>query len=497
MSLLINAEIYLLLCVSFFLLYILFFLHIRRFNYPIQRQLFFYYNSIVLFYSILIVYNNNYQTQYFTFFFEQNNMILLFKLLILFFFFLFFCVIQHYIKNYKINAFELYLLFVYCLISFLLLLSTSDVLLLYLLLELQSMCFYVLASLKKKNILSIEAGFKYFIIGSFSSSLLLFSFSLLYGITGLTNIKDFFYFFNFYFTSLDVHLIYFDAYLNVIIFSFTLLVVGFLFKLYAAPLHLWIVDVYNGVSVIVLTFFAIFPSIALYFFFFKILFIFFYISYLKYVLLFFAVASLFFGSLGALFQKKVKKLIAYSSIANTGYLLFILFFCVHVSILNVFNFLMYLIIYLISIFGLCTVLLSVYTKSFGMVTYLLQFLAQFRTVYKSNVLVSIILFVFICSIAGIPPFPGFIAKFYLFFNLFLLYSNYFFSLMFIIFTIIGTFYYLRIIKIVFFNYDTTYYFVYKISMLNALVMTCMTLFLLCLLFKPSILLNSVYLYTLI
>jgi NADH-quinone oxidoreductase subunit N len=192
--------------------------------------------------------------------------------------------IQQYTIDQKINHFEYILIFLFAILGILLLCSSNDLITAYLAIELQSLAFYVLAAFKKDSTFSVDAGLKYFILGAFSSSLLLFGFSIVYGVTGTTNFEDFKDLFfsvypgntfdyvkdsallnvtnpmdyqdNLYFsTSFDASL------LN---FALVFILVSLFFKLALAPFHLWSPDVYEGSLSSSTFFFAVIPKLGIF-----------------------------------------------------------------------------------------------------------------------------------------------------------------------------------------------------------------------------------------
>jgi len=184
------------------------------------------------------------------------------------------------------------------------------------LIELQSISSYVLAAMNKRNRYSVEAGLKYFILGSFTSILLVFGFALLYGFSGMLHIED-----------LSLYIVYVEhtqLYSFILLYvSLLLVLVGFLFKIYASPFHFWVADVYQGSPTSVTIFFATIPVLSYTYVFIKIYILvlsIFFIAHMN-ILFMLSILSLLSGVAGALIQKKVKKLIAYSSITTVGYIL--------------------------------------------------------------------------------------------------------------------------------------------------------------------------------
>lgn len=195
------------------------------------------------------------------------------------------------------------------------LISCNDFILFYLLIELISLSLYILVSFKVNNPYSTEAGFKYFILGAFSSCLLLFGISIIYATTGLT-----------LFTELSMDLQYMlieDVPVDyMILLGATLVLSSLLFKLAASPFHAWAPDVYDGSPTIVTVFVSTGPKVAIIGSLVRILSVFYALHmYWQYILVFAGVLSITVGTFSALGQTKLKRLFAYSSISHIGYIL--------------------------------------------------------------------------------------------------------------------------------------------------------------------------------
>lgn len=158
---------------------------------------------------------------------------------------------------------ELPVLILLCIEGMFLLLISNNLFLIYLAIELQSLSLYILASIKRYSNLSIEAGLKYFIFGSFASGLLLFGISLIYGFAGTTNLNELYYML--YLSNLN------DISVG-ILFGYTLILIGLLFKLGLVPFHYWLVDVYDGSPLLITYFFSILPKISILILFYRIFF---------------------------------------------------------------------------------------------------------------------------------------------------------------------------------------------------------------------------------
>ena len=220
-----------------------------------------------------------------------------------------------YFETERMQNFEYLILILLSTLSMFLLVSSYDLISMYLAIEMQSLCFYVLAASKRHSEFSTEAGLKYFLLGAFSSGVLLFGCSLVYGYTGITNFEDI--------AKCLAGSALFQTHHSFLHLGMCLIMIGFLFKLTAAPFHFWAPDVYEGSPTSVTAFFAITPKIALLGVFLRLLLGSFYdlLFAWQYVLIFCSVCSLFIGAFGAMAQKKIKRLLVYSSIGHVGYLL--------------------------------------------------------------------------------------------------------------------------------------------------------------------------------
>jgi len=339
----------------------------------------------------------------------------------------------------KINNFEYFILTLCAVLGLMFLVASYDMISLYLAIEMQSLCLYVLAASKKDSSFSAEAGLKYFILGSFSSALLLFGISVLYGMTGTTNFDNLHlllsglgYDTSFLITSIEKALLAISA--------------AFFFKVAAAPFHMWSPDVYEGSPISSTIFFAIVPKIALFAVFvrtFQTIFSSFEEFFIV-LLIFFSICSVIVGSFTALRQKRLKRLLAYSSVGHVGYLL--LAFSSN-SLEGVQALFFYLIIYMLT--GLCiwSVVLSINTKTNLEKS---KTLLDLGSVSYSNALLSFTALIAFFSLAGIPPLAGFFAKLEIFVSA-LESSLYFASLVAILSSVVSSFFYIRLVKTMYFE----------------------------------------------
>jgi NADH-quinone oxidoreductase subunit N len=376
----------------------------------------------------------------------------------------FFCILVSfdYLKSEKINMFEYNVLILFAVFGLLCFISSYDLVSLYLALEVQSLSFYILTTIKKDSAFSTEAGLKYFILGAFSSGLLLFGISLVYGFTGTTN-----------FEILGKLLLQFDLnefYNNIIHLNFGLqdrlalgmvfIMIGLLFKLTAAPFHMWAPDVYEGAPTSISLFFAVVPKIGILSIFIKL----FYGLFLDYIELWQSITmccgffSVLVGTLGALQQYKIKRFLAFSSISHVGYLL--IGFSTGTS-LGVQSILFYMVVYAVMTLNVWAIVILLEIKKKETVR--VRYITDLQQLSKNNMLLSITFMVNMFSMAGVPPLAGFYAKAFVFFGAFKA-SLYILTTLGILLSVVSAFYYIRFIKIIFFDtYDNNLFYVQNID----------------------------------
>ena len=340
-------------------------------------------------------------------------------------------------KNYfidtKINRFEIPTLLLFSTLGMMLMISSKNLMMMYLAIELQSLSLYVVASIKRNSLESAESGVKYFILGALSSGILLYGFSLVYGFTGQTN-------FDGIYTSLSQ----LDKLPIGLVFGLVFILVGLAFKVSAVPFHMWTPDVYEGAPTSITAFFAIVPklaAIALIFRFCLEPFNNFYFEWTQ-VIFFLSLASMFLGAIAAIAQKSIKRLLAYSSIGHVGYVLIAL---VAASDQGIRSASIYMFIYLIMNISVFTILLSL-KKSDKYV----EKINELSGLSKTNPVVSASLAIIMLSMAGIPPFIGFFGKFYVFIAA-IESEQYILAILGVLASVISAFYYLRIIKGMYFD----------------------------------------------
>jgi NADH-quinone oxidoreductase subunit N len=392
--------------------------------------------------------------------FLSNNFIIVLKLLITFFTMIILLFSWPYFKReFEFKSFEFFVLLLLSVIGMGFLLASNDFLTMYLTLELQSLCLYVLAGFKQNSVLSIESGLKYFVLGSFSSGLLLFGSSLIYGVIGSINFFDINLF-------LSLNTLLHHKFL--VFFGLLLILSTILFKFTAAPFHMWAPDVYEGAPTIVTFYFSTVPKIA----FFGLLVRLFsevFISldfYFITILISSSILSLILGSLTSLYQLKIKRFLAYSSISNVG------FFLMAVVCANEESFtsgLIYLFIYLIVLVGIFSFILSLryFHNNFK-----IKNINELLGLITINPAYSLIFLINFFSLIGMPPLAGFVGKFYLFLSCV---TVEFFFLFFIAVcsSIFSAVIYLKIIRILFFG-KTDYFYFYTMPERNFIAAALLT-----------------------
>ncbi len=355
---------------------------------------------------------------------------------------------SNYLKTFKIFKIEYPILILSSVLGMMIMISSNDLIVFYMGLELQSLALYVLATFNRDQLKSSEAGLKYFVLSALSSGLLLYGCSLIYGFTGSTN-----------FNVIAVQL---DTNEYALTFGIVFILVGLAFKISAVPFHMWAPDVYEGSPTSVTLFFTIVPKIAALTVFIRFLYVPFLnlIDQWQMILIFLSIASMLFGAIAAIGQTNLKRLIAYSSIGHVGYTLAGLATGSNEGIQSS---VIYITIYIIMNLGLfsCLLMLKRNNEYF-------ENIDDLSGLSKNHPLLSISLLIILFSLAGIPPLAGFFAKFYIFKSV-LEQSMYFLAIVGLLSTVVAAFYYLRIIKIMYFDkekekYDTDHSFWLKFSL---------------------------------
>lgn len=340
---------------------------------------------------------------------------------------------REYIISQKMESGEYFVLTLFALLGGMTMASAGDFIILYLGLELMSLSIYVLAAFKRDNIRSSEAGLKYFILGSMASGLLLYGISLIYGITGSTQ-----------FQTVGAFLLAHADHVNpVTLLGAIFILSGLSFKIAAAPFHMWAPDVYEGAPTSVTAFMAVMPKIAAFVVLFRVLLVAFAPLQPNWgpILQFMAVASLAVGSLAAIAQTNIKRMLAYSSVGHVG---FLLLGFVAGNMEGYQSVLVYLSIYIFMNLGAFCLVLLLNKGGLG------EEINDFKGLAHKRPLLGFLMALFMFSMAGIPPLAGFIGKLYVFMAV-VKAGMVGLAIVGVLFSAIGAFYYLRVVKVIYFD----------------------------------------------
>ncbi len=337
---------------------------------------------------------------------------------------------KNFIIDAKINKFEYPIVVLISILGMFFMVSSNDLILFYLGLELQSLSLYILASIDRDNLKSSESGIKYFVLSALSSGLLLYGCSLLYGFTGSTN---------FDFISSELNKDNTGA-----IFAMVFILVGLAFKISAVPFHMWTPDVYEGAPTAITSFFAVVPKVAGLALLIKFMLVPFSNIVLEWqtIMIFISIASMILGAVAAIVQTNIKRLLAYSSIGHIGYALAGV---ATGAISGYESAIVYISIYVVMNIGAFSCLY--FMKKDGVYK---ENISDLSGISKKHPLLSISFLIILFSLAGIPPLGGFFAKFYVFMSV-IEEKMYVLAIIGLLTTVISAFYYLRIIKTIYFD----------------------------------------------
>ena len=339
---------------------------------------------------------------------------------------------KQYLQKNNLFKPEYPILIIFSTLGMMLMISSNNFLLLYLGLEIQSLSLYVISSFRRDNYKSTEAGLKYFILGSLSSGLMLFGISLIYGSTGSINFETI------------SSMIKYEGFYPGIIAGLVFLICGFAFKASAVPFHMWTPDVYEGSPTPVTAFFATVPKLAAIGVLLRVLFDCFgqLVESWQQVIVLISVLSMFLGSIAAIGQNNIKRLMAYSSIGHIGFVLMGIASGTDKGISAV---LIYMVLYVIMNVGVFVFILNMERNGVAVTT--INSLNMYNNVSKSQTLfLTILLF----SLAGIPPLAGFFGKFFIF-NAAINAGLSWLAIIGGIASVIAAFYYLRIVYLMYFG----------------------------------------------
>ena len=297
-----------------------------------------------------------------------------------------------------IKAGEYYALILLCTVGMIVLASATDMIMIFLGIEIVSICLYVLAGIKRDDSASNEAALKYFLLGAFATGFLLYGMTLVYGSTGSTNLFKIAEF-----VRTD------GAQSNpLLLMGIVLLIIGFGFKVAAVPFHMWAPDVYQGSPTPVTAFMAVGPKAAAFAAFFRV-----FSEAIpemapswEMLLCVVAVLSMFVGNLGAITQTNIKRMLAFSSISHAGYLLVAV---ISKSSLAGSGLLFYMLSYAFTTFGAFGIIILLGRKGEENLE-----IENYSGLAYKHPLLALSMTVFLLSLGGLPPFAGFVAKFYIF-----------------------------------------------------------------------------------
>ncbi len=377
----------------------------------------------------------------------------------------------NYLENNNMNRFEFPILILFSTLGMMIMLSANDLMTLYMGLELQSLPLYILAAFKRDNLKSSEAGIKYFVLGALSSGLLLYGISLIYGFTGTTS-----------FETLSQTFASDENISIAVIVGLVFIISGLIFKISAVPFHMWTPDVYEGSPTATTAFFAIVPKIAAMGLIIRILFGAFadLIEQWQQIIVLVSILSMLVGAFAGIVQDNIKRLMAYSSIGHIGYAL------VGVaagSIDGVRGVIIYLTIYMIMSAGVFAVILSM-KKNDRMV----ENISDLSGISKSNPAMALLMTILMFSMAGIPPVAGFFGKLFIF-QAAVESGLYTLAVIGVLTSVVAAFYYLRIIKVMYFDaFEDKFDKIQGKSL--ATIMTISGIFALCFIISPDILFST-------
>lgn len=373
---------------------------------------------------------------------------------------------------------ELVSLVILAIVGIMIVVSSYDLLSLYVGIELQSLALYVLAAYKRSSEFSTEAGLKYFILGAIASGFILFGSSIIYGVAGTIQFEE-----------IAKVLILND---QTVIIGLLFVFSGLFFKASIAPFHQWTPDVYEGAPTFITLLFASVPKLAIFSIIVRILsfvsvtesatavtnF-----SIINNILMFCAGLSMTVGAITGLYQQKLKRLLAYSTILNMGYVLIGL---VSFSIDGLQSLFFYLFIYLFTNVGMFTLILAVKELRNNQL-HSLVYITDLQKL-RNQPLLAFSFVIIVASFAGFPPLAGFFAKLYIFFSAIAL-QYYLLLLVAVVMSVISCFYYLRLIKYVYFAPIQSNIFIMPISFVHALIISVVVLCLIVFMFYPGPLLT--------
>ena len=394
-------------------------------------------SSIIMIIAIAIIFNNTNSTEkIFLDSFVRDKFSNFFKILILVSSLFVLNSSKNFIIDNKLDKFEYPIIILISILGMFFMVSSNDLILFYLGLELQSLALYILAAIDRDNLRSSESGIKYFVLSALSSGLLLYGCSLLYGFTGSTNFEI---------ISTELNKQNIGA-----IFAMVFILVGLAFKISAVPFHMWTPDVYEGSPTSITSFFAVVPKVAGLAVLIKFMFVPFSNILLEWqtIIIFISIASMILGAVAAIGQKNLKRLLAYSSIGHMGYALAGV---ATGAITGYKSSIVYITIYVVMNIGAFSCLYLM--KKDGEYK---ENISDLSGVSKKHPLLALSFLIILFSLAGIPPLGGFFAKFYIF-SAVLEQKMYALAIIGLLTTVISAVYYLKIIKTIYFDENKLFF----------------------------------------
>ena len=349
------------------------------------------------------------------------------KLFILILAFLAVYISSNYLKRNQIYFFEYPVLLLFSILGMLVMISANDLIVLYISIELQSLSLYVLVALRRGSIKGSEAALKYFILGSIASAVILYGCSMVYSVVGSTNYEIIKQFSDQSFDNLILSL------------GLVLLISGVAFKLSAAPFHMWTPDVYEGSPTSVTTVLITLPKLAALIVLVNLLLYPFQNQTITWVpiIIIISILSMAIGSISALKQDNFKRLFAFSTIANIGYVMIGLASVNDEAIKASF---LYMFIYTLATLGIFSFIMILRREDRQLVT-----VSDISGISKSKPILALSVAILLLSLAGIPPFGGFFGKLFIF-TAAIEAGNLYLAIAGVIFSVISAYYYLKIIK---------------------------------------------------
>ena len=339
-----------------------------------------------------------------------------------------------YLKRVKAAKFEYPILVLLATLGMMMMISANNLLSLYVGLELQSLSLYVLAAFQRDDLKSSEAGLKYFVLGALASGMLLYGSSMIYGFTGTTSFAG-------------LAEVFHNSHGHIstgVVVGIVFMLAGLAFKISAVPFHMWTPDVYEGAPTPVTAFFAVAPKIAAIALIIRVMTGPFgeLVGQWQQIIVFISIASMVLGAFAAIVQKNIKRLMAYSSIGHIGYAL------IGIAVGNeagVQAVLVYMAIYLFMNVGTFACILCM-SRGGRMV----EGIEDLAGLGKTNPGMAFVMAMFMFSMAGIPPLAGFFGKMYIFLAA-IQAEFYTLAIIGVVSSVVGAFYYIRIIKIMYFD----------------------------------------------